>query len=183
MTILGFNVKIFHVGKTLIYITVATFLIVVFGGGAYFLGQNQKLISDKSKTETVPTTTLLISPTSLPTNIKSQDPVVIIQGETNLDPKDAQGLRERVVSPYVDYFKDAYKNDVLISLKIEANTNASVSAYPYKAEAITKNGISEGFLISNILGQIDWWYPECLGKCAFTDKFKTKYPEIIVKVQ
>ncbi len=169
--------------KTLIYVIAATFLIVVFSGAAYFLNQNKKLIGDKSTTEITPTPKLLVSPTIPPANIKFQDPVIIIQGEANLDPKDARDLRERIVNPYVDYFKDTHKNDVLVSLKIETNTNASVSAYPYKAEAITKNGVNEGFLISNVLGQIDWWYPECLGKCGFTDEFKTKYPEITEKIQ
>lgn len=174
--------------KNLIYAAIACIIIILFGVSAYLLGQNQKLISEKSKTEATPTPKIPISPTLEPAS-----PSASLDGPTIILPsQDASQLKKRIVDPYIDYFKDTHKNDVLVSFNISVNTGAGQDQYPYKAQAITANGINEGFLISqtggpaspgSLGGHIDWWYPDCLVKCKFTKSFSSKYPEIVKKVQ
>jgi hypothetical protein len=176
------------VNKNLIYAIVAGIIIVLFGFSAYLLGQNQKLTSQQVKTEAAPTTSVSLpadyraeQPLSPTPQEEEQETVIIIDSQANLPPSDVDQLNKKIIEPYIHYFQDTRKDDLLVSMRIGVNTGASASTYPYKAEAISKNGVTEGFLISKTGGQIDWWYPECLMKCEFSQEFSTKYPEIVAK--
>ncbi len=175
-------------GKNALYIIVAGVAIILFGTSAYLLGQNQKLISQESKTEVTPAPTIPIPPTLEPTattsaSKKRDEPAMVVEMSPNLPSQDISQLKKRIVDPYVDYFKDTHKNDALVSFAVSLNTGAGQDQYPYKAQALTANGINEGFLISKTSGQIGWWYPDCLVKCEFTESFSSKYPEIAKKVE
>lgn len=174
--------------QAIIYIVIAVFVVVLVGSTIYFLDQNQKRERANARTQIsiTPIPTKQAVPTATPTASQSSqisEPVVIIEAELTLPKGDKEGLRKKVIEPYIDYFKDAHKDDFLVSFKVSVNTGSSNSQYPYKADSISKNGVNEGFLISKTAGSIDWWYPECLAKCEFSDTFRARYPEIVAKVE
>ncbi len=174
--------------QAITYLIIAAFVIMLIGSTIYFLDQNQKRerLNTRTQASITPAPTERFLPKASPTASASSQvssPVVIIEAELTLPPRDRDELKKRVIEPYIDYFKDVHKDDTLVSFKVSANTGASSTSYPYKADSISKNGVNEGFLISKTNGSIDWWLPECLAKCEFSDTFRTKYPQIVAKVQ
>lgn len=105
-----------------------------------------------------------------------QPPVVFTPGGAFNNTLRAE-LMAKIVNPFIDYYvNDPYVQ--IASIEIEENTQESKVTYPYLFTALSKNGGSQGFVIRL---PIDWWIPECMGSCPFTDSFKTKYPEIVKK--
>ena len=86
-------------------------------------------------------------------------------------------LRAKVVEPFIMYYRDLPESPRLVSMTLEIVPD--VPGYPYKAEAIFEGGITSGFLIGVQGGLVDWWLPECMTSCGFSDSFRTTYPEIV----
>ncbi len=89
-------------------------------------------------------------------------------------------LQTKVVAPYIMYYRDMPEHPRLVSIMLEVQ--ADVAGYPYKAEAIFEGGITNGWLISVSGGNVDWWLPECMVACTFSDAFRAAYPEIVAAV-
>lgn len=91
---------------------------------------------------------------------------------------DAQAqIRGRVVEPFILYYRTTPDYPRIVSITIE--TVPDVADYPYKAEAIFEGGGNAGWLIRVTGGVVDWWLPECMGPCPFSDEFRAAYPEIV----
>lgn len=93
-------------------------------------------------------------------------------------------LTEKVINPYVDYEKELQKMN-LISIQIEKYTEEEISKqtyarYMYKIDVIMETGHS-GWLEREKGKNIDYWIPECMDECSFSESFKAKYPEVIKK--
>lgn len=90
--------------------------------------------------------------------------------------KEKEILEKKLINPYIDY-----KNDTgeLISMFITVPENIGE---PYDVVAIFKgenlNG-HEGFLFGKREQEYDYWKPDCMGECEFTDEYKAKYPEVV----
>jgi len=89
-----------------------------------------------------------------------------------------------VINPYVDYEKEIQKMNP-ISIQIEKYTEEEISKqtyarYMYKIDVIMETGHS-GWLEREKGKNIDYWIPECMDECSFSESFKAKYPEVIKK--
>ncbi len=168
--------------NVVVYLIIALIVIVLTGTTLYFLDQNQKLQKNNSTTSVsiTPAVSPIITQSETvvtPTTAVGEGVVVIIESEGNLPKDDVNGLRTRVIEPYVEYYKTGSQK--LATFKVSVNTQASKTDYPYMADAIFVGGGNEGFLISKKNGQINWWVPGCIVECQFSDLFKQKYPEIV----
>ena len=54
--------------------------------------------------------------------------------------------------------------------------------YKYTVEVLGISEIYEGFLYGQS-DPIEWWLPDCLGGCEFSDEFADKYPEIVESLE
>lgn len=85
-------------------------------------------------------------------------------------------LQVKVVEPFILYHRDI-PGPRLLTLRLEIQEG--VDGYPYKAEAIFEEGITSGWLVAVSGGNVDWWLPECMVACTFSDTFRAAYPEIV----
>ncbi len=104
-------------------------------------------------------------------------PVVSFHGAGSKKEKDE--LMKKVINPYIDYNNEKSIEVITISLTFPAN----IEDY-HEFSAIYKNSGSEGFIFRESKGQknartYDYWKPECLGECEFTDTFKAKHPQTV----
>jgi len=106
--------------------------------------------------------------------------VVVFEASGSIPSADKAQLMERVVEPFVDYYKEQDRDRHIVSLSIGKNTGASQETYPYQGKAIFSDGVNSGFLIAKKSGSIEWWLPECM-KCEFSSDFSSKYPAIVAQ--
>ncbi len=125
-------------------------------------------------TDTLAADTATSEPSPAPATETPQEPVVVFQDIFG----DAEAqLRTRVVEPFILYYRDLADYPRLLTITISIVPD--VPGYPYKAEAIFETGVTAGFLIGVQGGLVDWWLPECMVSCAFSDAFRAAYPEIV----
>lgn len=161
-----------------IFSVLATLAVVTI---IYLFLQNQKLSQ-----LAVSTPTQFISPTSLPVQPSTQKvpptlaaeakPVVVFEAEGSFSPSDKNSIQKKIIDPFIDFYTPLQK---IVSITISPNTNASKDMYPFLFSAIYASGGNTGFVISKTNGEVNWFIPECMNGCQFTDAFKSKYPEIV----
>lgn len=79
-------------------------------------------------------------------------------------------LREKLINPFSDYYSEG-----LIAIHIEVPENTGEQ---YAVTAIFANGGTISFIFGQKGESFDYWKPDCMGECQFSDEFKEKYPEI-----
>lgn len=158
-------------------------LVAAVGVAAYLYGQNRVLNSGNPENSTrasvSPVLTQVISitpPAATQSVLPPGGPTTItIDAELSLPPQDVTEITTRNINPFLDWQKDQHQKVTLI--KVVKNGNSAT--YPYKFEYAMASGANGGYLIPRKDGHLDWFMPECLNVCSFTDSFKAKYPEII----
>lgn len=159
--------------------------IVAVGTAAYMYGQNQSLKSKFSPV--VPTSYSTSLPQAYQYTSPSPEPskvLVIFDVQSAFTQAEKDEITKKIVNPFLDYYKEPDSSTQnLLTLTIARNTQASKDTYPFAGKAIFDGGGNMGFLIMKVGSGVDWWYPECLNGCKLSVSFKTKYPEIAVKVQ
>ncbi len=89
---------------------------------------------------------------------------------------DKTQLQARVIDPYFDYNQTPEGVSQVTSFIVDKGSGE----FPYTIDYKLSTGAYGGFVVSRTSGgEIDWWGPECMGECPFTDSFKQKYPEIV----
>lgn len=83
-------------------------------------------------------------------------------------------LEQKFINPYIDYQKE--KDMGLVSLHITVPQNIGEQ---YDVVAIFKEGAIESFLFGKFKQDFDWWKPDCMGGCTFSDAYRTKYPQVV----
>ncbi len=111
--------------------------------------------------------------------VATSSAVVTIQKENELSSAIKNSLQSRVINPFLEYYKDQNGADFVKSLTISVNTQKSATEFPYKADYVFDKNVTGGFLITVTGNTVNWWKPECLNSCSFSDSFKSKYPEIV----
>lgn len=96
-----------------------------------------------------------------------------------------QELMEMVVNPFIDFENDSYAQNRIISIAVEKYGDSELAEmqnpkYMYNINAIYEEGYG-GWLERKVGEPIDWWVPDCLDECQFSEEFSAKYPEIIEK--
>jgi len=86
-------------------------------------------------------------------------------------------LQEKLVEPFFDFYHEeeisyiAFIIEKLISADDEGD-------YRFDIQTLDKNGNYGGFLYGEGK-KLEWWLPDCLDGCEFSEKFEEEYPEII----
>lgn len=101
-------------------------------------------------------------------------PVVVYKPAGLLTETDKKNLQERLVNPFFDYYNESEISYITMTVDVPTKVGD-----PFTVEAIHKNGGYQGFLFGKRGGNIEWWKPECMGDCNFSEKFKAKYPAIV----
>ena len=172
-------------GNTVLIVIIlitATVLISAFG---FLFYQNQLLsqtINNSNSPTTAPQQTLVGSiintqPTIMPTatSMPVSKPAVVFQPGGSFDAQTKSQIQARVIDPFIDFHID----EPIASIRIETNTKSDPILFPYLFDAIFTSGANTGFVITKTDGQINWFVPECMNNCQFSDAFKAKYPEIV----
>jgi hypothetical protein len=160
--------------------------VIALVGAAYFYGQNQTL--KNNKVAVVPTSSAIASPSALdyappvsPTPATNKA-TVVYEAEGSFTQAEKTELKKKVIDPFLDYYTTE-SDQVLLTLTISKNIQASKDQYPYQGQAIFQGGGNMGFLVMKLGTGVDWWYPECMNGCNLSAAYKLKYPEIASKVQ
>ncbi|MFH1425837.1 MAG: hypothetical protein ABIG66_00175 [Candidatus Kerfeldbacteria bacterium] len=122
-------------------------------------------------------------PTPLPQLIDTCDfdlPVIVYEragllNDTTEGQLEKQQLEKKLINPYVDY-KAEESDNILVTLDIIVPENVGEE---YEVLAIFENGGTEGFLFGEREGDYDYWQPDCMDACEFSDEYKAKYPEVV----
>lgn len=129
-----------------------------------------------------------ITPTSFPIAEDTQNPtpaavsVVFFDGTAFTD-LEKQMLSSKVSEPFLDYYRDQYNAGYVNKLTFKKNNQANKGDYPYLADYEMDGGVTGGFVVMKQGDSVDWWYPECLNGCTFSQAFTQKYPEIVAKTK
>ncbi len=107
-------------------------------------------------------------------------PVVVFEASGSFTGSEKNLITQRVVDPFIDYYQDIEDYADIVSITI---SRSDTPGFLYSVDAIFANGGTTGFLVSSTGGDIDWWLPDCMGECPFTQSFKDKYPEIVSQLE
>ena len=114
----------------------------------------------------------------------SELPVVVFTPEGVFSDQEKEELKEKLVNPMVDYNPDTF---VSINIEIYSQDKfvggATDDKYIIATVGKPDKGGSGGFIYGSKKKGIDWWTPDCLDKCEFSEEYKTKYPEVIKKYE
>lgn len=163
-------------------------VIILVGVSAFLYGQNQGIGKNGAATTENTNSSLVASPTVpvvspvITQGSEVNVPVVVIEAEGAFPPEDVTQIKSRVIQPYIDFKNDTQPGEV-VSIQVSQNPHASKNEFPYLFDAIYKNGGNEGFVIGKTNGLINWYIPECLNGCQFSESFTAKYPEIVKLAQ
>lgn len=117
-----------------------------------------------------------------PTQAPTVASVVFFDGTTFTDAEKVI-LNSKISEPFLDYYRDQYNAGYVNKLTFKKNTQANKVDFPYLADYEMDGGVTGGFVVSKKGNSVDWWYPECLNGCNFSQSFAQKYPEIVAKTK
>lgn len=103
--------------------------------------------------------------------------------ESAFKEQDKLGITKRIVEPYQLYQRELNGTQELQTIEISQNNQASAKDFPFLFSAKFDGGVNESFVIGRQGDSFNWYVPECLGGCPFSDNFKAKYPEIVKLAQ
>lgn len=104
-------------------------------------------------------------------------PVVVYEREGLLTDEMRQETEEKIIDPYFDYH-NADEIDFIVML-IEVLPESD--NYLYTVKAIGKDGLYHGFLHGTRGEALEYYVPECMGACPFSDEYKAKYPHVVAE--
>lgn len=106
--------------------------------------------------------------------------VVFVPAGVFTDSEKAE-LKKKLTDPLIAYEKN------VVAVTIEVNTPdkfvAGNSDDKYLVSYIREDGVNGGFLFGSKKSGIDYWIPECLDTCQFSDEFKKNFPEVVEKAR
>jgi hypothetical protein len=163
------------------------FAVILFGGGYFLHNYIQPFFKQKEITTASPTPnpigaspTIIASSSPVSSPVLSASPpssstVVVFQAEGSIPAKDKQQLQDRVIQPFLMYSADMKEQAAVVSVTVKPNASLT----QYTVDYVLANKGYGGFVIFKNNGEIQWWLPECMGACPFSDAFKKAYPEIV----
>lgn len=109
-------------------------------------------------------------------------PVVVFTPDGIFTEEEKKELNDKVINPLVDYTPDVYVSiDVEIYSQDKFVNGDSDNKYIITTIGKPGKGGTGGFIYGSKSKGIDYWTPDCLDKCEFTDEYKKKYPEVVAK--
>lgn len=111
-------------------------------------------------------------------------PEVVFLAEGTFSAEEKTQIMSRFVEPFILYHRTAPDYPVIVSIAIEpVEPTIYTPDCLYSAQAIFEGGMTAGQLICMTGGLVDWWFPDCMGPCPFSDEFRAAYPEIVAIVE
>lgn len=158
-----------------VFIVLSIFLVLIaLVGVAYYYYSSKSQSNNPAKT---PETTLNTEPVSVPSF--EDIPEVKYEPQGTFSQTDIQQLNGKYVFPINEYYKDK-PTEKIKSITFKQNDNdMSSTEYPFIVSISFASGAKSETLITKTFETIDWWYPECLNGCIYSESFKSKYPEIV----
>lgn len=178
-------VKNRHMGNqkgNVILLVLLTIVAIVSLSTAIFVFVKQREVTNTPEATAVPTVTpfTFTPPSQTPVAVSATSSATVkIEKENELSTAIKTSITARIVNPFLAYYKDQSGADYVKSLTISVNTGKTAAEFPYKAEYVFDKNVTGGFLITVTGTSVNWWTPECLNGCNFSDSFKSKYPEIV----
>ncbi len=129
--------------------------------------------------------------TNLPNEAKSNHasgislPVVTFIPSGLFTDGEKEELENKIINPYADYMKEN-ENRESITITVHKYSEEEISKmvnyarYTYNIEVITADGYA-GWLAREAGKPIEYWIPDCMGECVFSQSYEKKYPEVIAK--
>lgn len=118
---------------------------------------------------------------TMQTQVSDAEIRITFSPELQENAQDMAAIRQRIIEPYIMYQRDLAGTQALQTLEIATNPNASAKEYPFIFTSLFEGGVEESFLISRQGDSVNWFVPECLNGCSFSESFRQKYPEIIAR--
>ncbi|MDD3498288.1 MAG: hypothetical protein PHH24_02130 [Candidatus Moranbacteria bacterium] len=99
--------------------------------------------------------------------------------------EEREELTEKVINPFIEFEKESYVENGIISIAVNKYSDSELAEmkdpkYIYKIDVVYHEGWG-GWLEREAGEKIDWWVPDCLDGCEFSDEFKERYPEVVEK--
>ena len=101
-------------------------------------------------------------------------PVVTYERAGLLDTTEKGKLKTKLLDPFLDYHNEKEMTYIAVIVTVPENVGEQ-----YSVTAVHKNGGNVGFLFGKRGEDFDFWKPDCMEECEYTDEFKEKYPEIV----
>ena len=131
-----------------------------------------------------PTTEATTGATVSPPTAEAAGPEVVFLAEGTFSAEQKAQIMSRFVEPFILYYRTAPDHPVIVSIAIEpVETTIYTPDCHYSAQAIFEGGVNAGQLICETDGLVDWWFPDCMEPCPFSDEFRATYPEIVAIVE
>lgn len=86
-------------------------------------------------------------------------------------------LEEKLINPFIDYYKDMPEELISMDIMVPANPGEK-----YKITAIFQYENftpRQEFIFGAREADYDYWAPECMNECEFSEAFRAKYPQIV----
>jgi len=139
--------------------------------------QNKGLDEAKKPVENNIPSTSTPSPTATPSN-ETKAEVVFTPSGIFTEAERSQ-LYKKLIDPFLDFQKDTTIQTLTFQIE---KKDPPVAGYKYSVNYINKGG-SNGGLLYGQSTPLEWWLPECLNGCNFSDSFKENYPEIVDQLE
>ena len=108
-------------------------------------------------------------------------PFINLVPEGIFEDEEKEQLQEKLIEPFIDFYNDG--ENLYIAIIIEKLQGADDEGdFKYDVQTLDRYGHYGGFLYGGG-DDLEWWLPDCLDGCEFTEDFEKKYPEIVESYQ
>ncbi len=107
-------------------------------------------------------------------------PIVIYNLSTEDYATHYKNITDKIVMPYLDYYLKGGGNEEK-DIKILVINRTANQGYEFAFDSFTSTGKpGESGLINNNpkTGELNYWFPHCMGNCILSKSYITKYPEV-----
>jgi hypothetical protein len=102
-------------------------------------------------------------------------PEIITLNEDALLDQDREYLETHLIEPFTLY----YENPAITNLLSLTITVPDAFREPYKIEANFSGGEEAGLLFGSFGEVTEYWMPECMDTCPYSEEFKAAYPSLL----
>ena len=103
-------------------------------------------------------------------------PVVVFTPAGIFTEEEKEALNMKLVMPFSDFNNE--QGTTFLTMNITKYAPTPDHGYKYEVDNIGAAGIHNAFLFG-MSDPLEWWIPECLDGCEFSETFSNNYPEII----
>ena len=168
----------------LVPILISLILMILTAGGVYIwqqkVWQQEKVTSleeviEKLKLDFAEAENKPQQETSADNDLSEVDfPVVVFSRPGLLTEAERKVLEAKLINPMKDYYNETEAELLTLSIAVPQRVGEE-----YTVDGIFKDGVNFGMLFGKREQQYNFWKPECMGPCEFSETFKSKYPTIV----